>query len=125
MYVRTLLIDPQKLPLTVDAWTALESEVWIVKSRLSFPSSVITNISENSRLLKYDPVWMMPATRRASITAQAFEDVLASAETLSYCWRPNHALVFDNWRVLHARPSECAAGDNSRILERVQVVVED
>ena len=120
----TLLIDFQQLVLSFDARTALESEIWMVKSRPSFPSSVVTNVSESLQFLRYDPVCMIPATRRASIAGRDFEKALAATNPIPYHWRPTHALVMDNWRILHARSADRVAQDNSRILERVQVSVE-
>jgi L-asparagine oxygenase len=121
----TSLLDFDDLNLSPVEQAALESEVWVVKGRPPFASSIFTKLPNSSQMLRYDPVCMRPAGSRAKIAAERFESVLAASTPVSYRWQPHHALVLDNWRVLHARPAEPEPADETRVLERVQVVVED
>lgn len=121
----TLLIDFRHLSLTNGVLACLQSEVWTVKGRPPFVSSVITSLSPSCQMLRYDPVCMKPTSIRAEIAGKELESQLAGTIPMSFRWQPHRALVIDNWRVLHARPAEHEAGDTQRILERVQVLAEE
>lgn len=111
----TMLFDSHLLELAPEARSLLQSSVFrIVNGKNSFFSTIL---ERNRPFIRHDPGCMRPAIPTAQ-KAVALMDRLISNSTVSrITWIPGRIVVFDNWRVLHAR-GEANASDNDRVLLR-------
>ena len=69
--------------------------------------------------LRWDPVFLKPASKIGDLADQQVREYLADSEPLSVSLaRLGDTLLIDNWRMLHAR-SPIPAGRNERRIERI------
>lgn len=70
-------------------------------------------------LLRWDEIFLRPASRVATIADEQVRNWLNQTEPFAIAlYRPGDTLILDNWRMLHAR-SPIPAGRENRSLERV------
>lgn len=117
--VPTLLLDGIGIMDSVGAGTltrALVQPRRPVRGRM--PLLRLHQPGEGFGLLRWDEVFIRPASRAGETGVERFRKALASSPvtkvTLS---EPGDTLVVDNWRMLHAR-APVPAGCEGRILER-------
>jgi L-asparagine oxygenase len=75
--------------------------------------------ADGDSLLRWDEIFLKPASRIGETADAAVRSWLAEAEPLSVSLQlPGDTLVIDNWRMLHAR-SPIPSGREDRSIERV------
>jgi alpha-ketoglutarate-dependent taurine dioxygenase len=117
----TLLVDGAQLPLHRRHWRTVERAVWWVHSGMrSFPASIVGR-SPRGRFLRYDRGCMAPAHPVFAEAAHMLEAAIGATTHLPLSWKVNDVVVFDNWRVLHARGSTSLPDTSVRLLERILV----
>lgn len=118
--VPTLLIDGRAII------TAINLDVLgraIVKPRRprngAIPLLRLCEQIEDGHRLRWDEVFLVPASANGRVGIEQVSNFLAEAHSLQIALaNAGDTLLIDNWRVLHAR-SPIAAGRESRIVERV------
>lgn len=74
---------------------------------------------ENEYCLRWDEVFIIPASRMGEIARERVLDWLQKSGAISVVLaEKNDTLILDNWRMLHSR-SQIFAGRESRTIERV------
>jgi hypothetical protein len=118
--VPTLLIDGRAIieTVTLDILTRA-----IVKPRRpqdgAIPLLRLCEGVEDVHRLRWDEVFLKPASKIGNIGSQQVKIFLSEVDALSIALvNPGDTVVVDNWRMLHAR-SPIVAGRESRIIERV------
>jgi hypothetical protein len=83
-----------------------------------FPLLRIHQPTEDFGLIRWDEVFLKPATRMGEIGVELFRTAISavSKQTIALVNRGD-IVIIDNWRMLHAR-SSVPAGCEGRILER-------
>ena len=116
----TLLLDFNSIKLDPGQIDALRRDVWIVNGgREKFLSTVLAGMTRVSvQFLRFDTACMRPAHSRFESSASILRDAIAQASPMNHSWDSGEMLIFDNWRMLHARPEEGDHIDDGRILER-------
>jgi hypothetical protein len=85
----------------------------------SIPLMRLCEQVEGGYRLRWDEVFLKPASRIGEAASQKVREVLATYEALSIPLADRaDTLVIDNWRMLHAR-SPIPAGHEDRVIERV------
>lgn len=75
-------------------------------------------MSSNRGLLRWDPLYIRPASRNGEIACDLISQLLAKSKAISvYLKDPGDTLIFDNWRILHGR-SPVAERHMTRKIER-------
>lgn len=75
--------------------------------------------ADDADLLRWDEVFLRPASRVGDIVDAHVRDWLAQSTPLSIAlFRPGDTLIIDNWRMLHAR-SSIPQGREDRLIQRV------
>ena len=92
----------------------LRTGTWLVKGRIPFYTSAIDSTTSS---IRFNPDVMSPASPQARLAHTSLANVLHSAPALMHHWTVGEVLVFDNHRILHARPA--VRHDDERRLERV------
>ena len=119
--VPTLLIDGRAL---VDAISRDTLARAIFKPRRPRDGSValirlLERTSEGTDLLRWDEIFLRPASKVGDATAPQIRDWIAKCAPLSVALiRRGDTLIIDNWRMLHAR-SPIPLGREGRSIERV------
>lgn len=117
----TLLLDSAELGLRDDVWRLLERAVWWVSSGgRAFPASIVRS-NPTGRTIRYDAGCMKPAAAGFVESQCVFESALESASPTPVSWKANDLLIFDNWRMLHARAVGPTDDRGMRHLQRVLV----
>jgi L-asparagine oxygenase len=118
--VPTMLIDGQRL---IEALTLNILTRAIVKPRRPCEGALtlmrLCEPTDNGHRLRWDEVFLKPASKVGEIADQRFREYLAQSEPLSVALsRAGDTLLIDNWRMLHAR-SPITAGREDRKIERI------
>lgn len=123
----TLLLDFQSINLAPEDLLTLERDVWIVNSgRASFPTTLISHSSKpDQKVLRYDTACMQPAHEGFKKSENIMSRILEQAKSIEISWTQGLIVIFDNWRVLHARPAKGIYKDENRTLERCVVLAEE
>lgn len=70
----------------------------------------------SQELLRYDSVFIEPATARSALTLEHMREVLATLRPERVeLLKPGDAVVIDNWRVLHGREPVLPGAENRKI----------
>jgi alpha-ketoglutarate-dependent taurine dioxygenase len=116
----TLLVDGAQLPLTSRQWREVERAVWWVRSGgRSFPASIVKR--KEGALFRYDRGCMTAAHRAFGAAGDLLEAAIEASDHVCLSWRPHDVIVFDNWRMLHARGTACGSDTGVRRLQRILV----
>lgn len=117
----TLLADGARLPLNERQWREVERAVWWVRSGgRGFPTSIVKRW-QDQWLVRYDRGCMTPADRAFVAAGELFEETLHGAAYVRLQWQRNAVVVFDNWRMLHARGAADGGDAGIRCLQRILV----
>lgn len=117
----TLLADTSELSLQARQWRDLERAVWWVHSGgRAFLTSVVRE-QDRRRVVRYDRGCMRPAVGACAGIADFFESAIEKALQHRLNWRQGDLVIFDNWRMLHARAAADGHDAGIRVLERVLV----
>jgi len=114
----TILLDSRKATLSASELMACRSAVFSIRNgRGSFYGM----IAERGRpFIRLDPGCMTPLSSEGALALAAF-DIERHGEALeAHDWSVGDILVFDNWRILHARGYK-AATERGRVLLRAMV----
>ena len=118
----TLLQDFRALPLGRATKKSLARDVWLVNGgRGRFLTSILSStLISGSTILRFDPACMRPCSAPTGAARAVLEACLFSPAIVD--WQPGKLLVFDNWRVLHARAAKAGTDPGiDRVLERIWV----
>lgn len=117
----TTLVDSYDLDASSDLVRDLHCQPWDVRwEEVKFESPVLTPVSSAPWKVRYDPCCMaIKAPHKANLES-ALEQKLSELPVTTHHWRPEVALIVDNWRVLHGRGASRAA-DFNRVLERLVI----
>lgn len=119
----TLLQPLDQLGLDPTAADALRRAVWVVDGgRGRFTSTILSRpCADGPEALRFDPSYMRPAHARFAGAADVLSAALDDRDPVRVEWDEGLAVVFDNWRVLHARAARETSTDapERRLLERV------
>ena len=118
--VPTLLIDGQAIiaAVSLDIMTRA-----IVKPRRpqggAIPLMRLCEQFEGGHRLRWDEVFLKPASRIGEAASQMVRNALSNGEAVPIALaHSGDTLVIDNWRMLHAR-SPIVAGSEKRLIERI------
>ncbi len=121
-YRPTLFCDTSPLISRVGA-SILERSVWsVTKTARPFACSVLFRVGSAGGF-RFDQDCMNPATKIAEHCDAKLRDLLQAER--NDCagevnWAPGRVVVFDNWRMLHARgPRPQTEVNGERVLERI------
>jgi alpha-ketoglutarate-dependent taurine dioxygenase len=119
----TLIIDSHDLVLDHEELREVGRAVWNVHTGFkSFLASALVrclNVRNTVMRLRYDPGCMTIADPSFADAAALLRDSLGKVPPSAIDWEPNHTLVVDNWRVLHARGDAKVDDAGRRHLQRV------
>lgn len=100
----------------------IERAVFATRTRVRSYSCTILSWRGGRPSLRWDPLALAPVDAFSAGVAQRLNAYIAEhaeGDATKIPWPDNHhALVIDNWRILHARPE---SADNTRVLERIVV----
>jgi L-asparagine oxygenase len=115
----TTLLDSADLRLDRRLREELRTMTWRVSMGGADFSTTVLWRADNARMdyIRYDRCCMAPAVTEVG---DRFSAVLEAANVVEHRWRPDTALVIDNWRMLHGRGTSDRT-DYGRIIERVVV----
>lgn len=114
----TLLLDTRRITLTTNEIDLLHSTPFrVVNGRNSFFAPIL---SPDRPFIRYDPGCMRPASADGERVRGFFALARWSQHIEAINWRPNQAVLIDNWRVLHGR-SSATIPDTERTLLRVLI----
>lgn len=118
--VQTLLIDGKVI---VDAVSLNIMTRAIVKPRRPQNNAIhllrLCEQVENGHRLRWDEIFLRPASRIGEEASQQVRTLLCNASTLSTALvEMGDMLIIDNWRMLHAR-TPVHVGRENRVIERV------
>ena len=105
--VRTLLLDGKAIEQDGTVWKNARRGAWIAKGTARpFTCSMFFQHGASTGI-RWDPSLMTPANRSAELTDETLRAHLRdTSNSIPFSWRrAGTALVVDNWRMLHARPS--------------------
>lgn len=98
---RTMLLDTQRLPLTHDQKSLLQSvPLRVVNGRNSFFSAIL---SKTRPFVRFDPGCMAAASASDKMALEVLTLQNWSDHVEDIRWQPGTVLIIDNWRVLHGR----------------------
>lgn len=109
--------DQEGRPTLLYDWSRVEShlnrqqverEVFVYRSGRSSRTGTI--IGRGRAFVRYDPGCMHPATRNAAALLSQVTGALATLVPDVIEWEAGEGLVFDNWRMLHARGAPRSSG---------------
>lgn len=116
----TLLCDASGLSFAERQWRALERAVWWVRSGgRGFPASIVTR--REGMIVRYDRGCMTPADPAFICAGELFEQALRQVAHLRLEWQRDDVVIFDNWRMLHARGDGDGRDAGLRRLQRILV----
>jgi hypothetical protein len=116
-----LLADSAHLPLAIHQWRDIERAVWWVRSGVrSFPASIATRSHERIRL-RYDRGCMTAADPTFAAAGDVLEAAIEASDHVRLSWQADDVVVFDNWRILHARGTARGSDAGVRRLQRILV----
>jgi hypothetical protein len=76
---------------------------------------------QDSSFLRWDNLFISPATAKSAITCAAITDYLNMAKPVEIVLQnPGDTLVIDNWRILHGR-SPVSSGSKNRQIDRAYI----
>jgi hypothetical protein len=117
----TLVVPLEDLPLDSGELARLRNSVWLVNGgRGRFLSPLLTQF-RGAAQIRFDEGCMRPAHNRFVHDGEILKDAIAKAQPARMDWEAGWVLIMDNWQVLHARGTTAEAGDEDRVLERVEV----
>lgn len=101
----------------------LRNDIWQVRGKtVNFYSSIITNNKIKKQIIRFDNDCMKP-NQKDSCANLILNGTPKDGLIYSVNWLPGKILIFDNWRILHARPSIPTSEKNKRILKRIMIHV--
>lgn len=102
--------------------SVLRRAVWVVRpGRQAFYSSVLSRRTPcGPELIRYDP-GCMTVLPEFSEADEIMSEAVRTCQPIVVDWQMARTVVFDNWRLLHARPPAPRVADDDRILQRVLV----
>jgi alpha-ketoglutarate-dependent taurine dioxygenase len=99
------------------------NDIWQVRGKVvNFYSSIISGNRAKEHLIRFDSDCMKP-NQKDSCTNAILNGNVKAESIYSVTWLPGKILIFDNWRVLHARPPVLASEKTKRILKRIMIHV--
>lgn len=100
----TYLIDQDALSLQLEERCSLKNEVWKIE-QINQPFLAAMDFSNESQdsHLRFDTACMRPITRGAMTVQGLMQSKISKAEKIKIEWNTGTILVFDNYRMLHAR----------------------
>lgn len=117
----TLLADAARLSLTDRQWRALERAVcWVRSGGRGFLAAIVGH-RDGRTMIRYDGGCMAPADPSFAGAAELFRDAVSAAPHVRLEWQRDDLVIFDNWRILHARGGASRADSGVRCLQRVLV----
>ena len=117
----TLLADGARLPLTARQSREIERAVWWVRSGgRSFPASIVKRTGEVT-VIRYDRGCMAAANPAFAAAGDLFDAAIEASDHVRLSWQADDAVVFDNWRMLHARGTASGPDTGVRRLQRILV----
>ncbi len=120
--IPTLLWDMRTLNLPPTHLDVLRRAMWTVRGGShTFYTSILRRYGEQD-MWRYNRVRMQPVGRMGAQAADRLAHTLLLSARIEHRWEPGQVLVFDNWRVLHARPAIGKGEAETRRLERLLVV---
>jgi alpha-ketoglutarate-dependent taurine dioxygenase len=109
------------MPLARPQWRDIERAVWWVRSGgRSFPASIVGRRHDRTRI-RYDRGCMTAAHATFAAAGDKFEAAIEASDHVRLAWQANEVVVFDNWRMLHARGAAKGSDTNVRHLQRILV----
>lgn len=121
---QTLLQDFQRLELTLtDRQLLAHGPFWTRGGHRPFLSAIYDRIPGSTEgIVRYDGCCMTPASSAARRAESVLTRKTSEVEAIRIDWYRGRTIVFDNWRILHARaaaPLDYLSEE--RVLERVLV----
>jgi hypothetical protein len=121
----TLLWDIPTLGLEARRLDVLRRAMWVVSSGArTFYTSVLRRHGARE-IWRFNRVCMRPVSRRAAQAGEELASTLLLSAPTAHHWKHHEVLVFDNWRVAHARPGVGKRDVETRRLERLLVPEEE
>jgi hypothetical protein len=79
--------------------------LWVVRGgSLTFYSSILRRYGE-AEVLRFNRTCMQPVSRHSADIGEDFATTLLLTEPVEHTWQIDEVLIFDNGRVVHARPT--------------------
>jgi hypothetical protein len=117
----TLLADTARLSLTDSQWRTLERAVcWVRSGGRGFLAPIVSHRCDGTTI-RYDGGCMTPADPSFAEAVELFEHSVNAAPHVRLEWQRNDVVIFDNWRILHARGDADGGDSGVRCLQRVLV----
>lgn len=117
----TLLWDFRSLRLPEDRLGRLRRGMFVVRGGPQLFYTSILRAHGDSDIVRFNRVCMEPTGRGGATVADDLATTLLLATPLEHHWEADQVLVFDNWRVLHARPTVGKGDAETRRLERLLI----
>lgn len=118
----TLLVEHGFLNLDDKTQAATRHGIWLVRGPHGPFFCSMTFDANGSRGFRYDSCCMVPQNRSAHYAQQNVQQALSRLNPITISWKPNLAIIIDNWRMLHARGEAPNTDDSERVIERILVV---
>jgi hypothetical protein len=119
--VSTHLWDVWALPLSPERVDILRRAMFTVRGGARpFYTSILREIGGVS-IVRLNRTCMTPLTRAGAAAAEDLVMSLFSRRPIVHEWTPSSGLVFDNWRMIHARPAVDEDTASDRRLDRILV----
>jgi hypothetical protein len=121
--IPTYIHDWQRLDLAESEHKIIKNDVWFVYGGHGHFYTPILNETRvrNRELVRFDQCCMRPATSFTGRSAEILNSRLVGGPSERIDWKPEMAVVLDNWRMLHARAGGAALTSTRRVLERVLI----
>ncbi|GIO64069.1 TauD/TfdA family dioxygenase [Paenibacillus cineris] len=110
--------------LNDDSLNILKNEIWIYSdNKETFLSTVISKAQNNEIITRFDKDCMTFPLKRDPKAMDLVYNALQYSPTVKISWSSGKTIVFDNWRMLHARGENFNNIDcEDRILERILIL---
>jgi alpha-ketoglutarate-dependent taurine dioxygenase len=117
----TVLWDFWALALGPDRIDVLRRTMWVARGGAApFYTSIVRD-HEGGLIVRFNRACMDPVGRTTAQAGDELVTTLMLTAPVQHHWEPGAGLVFDNWRMLHARPALDKHGEQSRRLERILI----
>jgi L-asparagine oxygenase len=119
----TYLLDSKQIYQTSDEEAVLRNEIWLVNGgRGRFLTPILNNtISPGVDIFRYDSCVMRSVESSSLESVRLMKAIAVRKASAVVEWLPGLCVIFDNWRMLHARAPRPIGTEPYRVLERVLV----
>lgn len=117
----TNLWDFLSLALAPERTNFLRRAMFVVRGGGSPFYTSILREHETLPIVRFNRACMSPVTRTSALAADDLVTTLMLTEPIEHRWVDGEILIFDNWRMIHARPSVGRGDAQTRRLERILI----